>query len=183
MEMLIGVAILGIITAATATSVAQVFTGSRSSSNQMTAINNVRNAGDWIVRDAQQARAKESVIGSGMLTATAPPPDNEIKLIWYNYDPSYPTKKWYRVIYTIPAGTTDLQRTEDIGTYSNGVFVPTPNTSQTVIVARNVTSVTRSLDTTNSINVLTITITASAGPAASLKTETRTFEIKLRPQR
>jgi len=184
-ELVIGILIIGIIGTATATTVTQVFSGSSLSSNQMTAINNVRNAGDWITLDAQQARPKESIPGSGELLSTATPPNNEIQLIWYDYYPTYcnndTCKKGYRVIYTIPEGTTNLQRTVETGTWSKNIgFVPDPNQpGQTIIVAQNITSVTRQF--IGGINTLTIKITSTVGTGSKIVTESRTFEIKMRP--
>lgn len=181
-ELLIGVALVGIIGGAIGVTVAQTYSGSSLSSKQMTAINNVKNAVDWITHDAEQARPKESIPGSGELFA-ATSPNDKITLIWYDYT-AYPNKEWYRVIYTIPAGTTNLQRTEDIGNYSTGVWT----LGQPIIVAQNITSVTRqfkdciwSADTNpiclQVVNTMTISITSTVGSV----TETRTFEIEFRP--
>jgi hypothetical protein len=156
----------------------------------MTAINNVKNAGDWLTRDAEQARPKESIPGSVELLSTAIPPNDKMTLIWYDYkNDNYSIKEWYRVIYTIPSGTTNLQRTFEIGTYSSGSFTPDPNQpSQSIIVARNITGVTRQFKDCvwssdpnpicqQVINALTITITSTVGSV----TERRTFEIEFRP--
>jgi len=188
-ELLIGVALIGIIGGAVGVTVAQTFSGSGLSSQQMTAINNVRNAGDWIMRDVQQSRPKESVTGSGTLVSTATPPDNQITLIWYDYT-NYPTRKWYRVIYTITG--TDLQRAQEIGVYSNGLWTKDVNEpTQSIVVARNITAVTRQFAQCimstgtppvcqKEINTLTITITSTVGKALP---ESRTFEIQMRPRR
>jgi len=176
-EMVIGVAIIGIIGVAIATSVTQVFSGSRTSSNQMTAINNVRNAGDWIVRDAEEAQAVNSPnIGAGVL---GPSPD-AIILDWVN-NYSSPTHT-YEVSYTING--TNLVRTETV----DGVA------GNPVIVAQNITSVTRTFNKCKMsndptpiclqvINALTINITATVGSGAHPATEKRTFEIQMRPAR
>lgn len=193
-EMLISVVIVGIVGGAIAMGVAQTFTGSTSSSTQMTAINNVKNAGDWIIRDAQQARGELSVLvpdgtSEGVLVELGD--GDEITFIWYDYDPTYPFKSWTRVIYTIPAGTTDLQRTFDIGTYDNTTGFtpsePSENVSQSIIVAQNITRVRRSFTTTNYIDdiavFLTVEVTAEVGAGSSEREEIRTFEIRLRPKR
>jgi prepilin-type N-terminal cleavage/methylation domain-containing protein len=179
-EMLIGVAIIGIIGAAIATSVTQVFSGSNTSSNQMTAINNVRNAGDWIVRDAEQAQASMSTsIGSGVLGLASA---DSIQLAWVN---KYSTPNHtYIVSYTIPDGTTDLVRTETV----DGVA------GNPVVVARNITQVSRTFEKCKwstdpnpvcllVINTLTIDITSTVGPSGHAAMELRTFKIQMRPAR
>jgi prepilin-type N-terminal cleavage/methylation domain-containing protein len=189
-ELLIGVAIIGIIGGSIGVTVAQTYNGSTLSSKHMTAINNVKNAVDWITRDAEQARPKESATGSGELVA-ATPPDDKITLIWYDYkNDNYSVKEWYRVIYTIPENTTSLQRTYETGTYTTATgFVKDPNISlQSVVVAQNITSVTRqfkdciwSADLNpvclQAVNVMTINITSSVSGVE----ETRTSEIEFRP--
>lgn len=186
-EVLIGIAIIGIIGSAIATSVAQTITGSNTSNNQMTAINNVRNAIDWITRDAQMARVKESVIGSGALGAS---PD-EIKLIWYEYYPTYPTKKWYRVIYTING--TELYRAEDVGVLDiNGVWTSTTAGSP-IIVAQNITGVTRQFTEciwsgtpaicVQEVNSVSITVSSTVGSGPYQASESRTIEIRMRPSK
>jgi type II secretory pathway pseudopilin PulG len=173
MEIVIGVAIIGIIGGAIATSVTQVFSGSNISSNEMTAVNNVRNAGDWITRDAQQAQIWKCTIGSGVLLAS---PD-KIYLHWFEYNDTE-----HEVEYTL-AGT-DLKRVETI----DGV------TGIPVIIARNIMAVTRKLDEClwsadvppvclQERDILEVTITASVGTGKYQETETRTFEILMRPQR
>ena len=181
-ELLIGVALIGIIGGAIATTVAQTFSGSSLSSQQMTAINNVKNAVDWITRDTEQARPKESAPGSGELFA-ATPPDDTITLIWYDYT-NYPTKQWYRVTYTIPSGTKNLQRTLDVGDYSTGTWT----SGQPIIVAQNITSVTRQFNDCvwsaepnpiclKVVKTLTISITSTVDTVE----EKRTLEIVFRP--
>lgn len=175
MEMVIGVALIGIIGGAIATSITQVFTGSNTSSNQMTAINNVRNAGDWIIRDAQQARAWDSPnIRDPLLTGLP------MEMFWYEYNPNFPTEEWHKITYSI--NTTNLTRVEDIGTRIDGVWAVVTS-GQPVIVAQNITAATRTFVSTDDINILKVTIISTVGAGSYRATEIRTFEIRMRPQR
>lgn len=99
-EMLIVLAIVGIIAAASTMTVFQVISGSSSSSNHMTAVRQVQNAGFWVSRDAQMAQS------------VAPAPDEDgfpLTLTWtdrFGYD--------HQVVYSLvdmaSGGLKELQR-------------------------------------------------------------------------
>jgi len=63
-EILVGIAILGVIAAAAAGGVFQVVKGSPDSNNRMQAINNVQNASDWISQDARNAESYIAYTGN-----------------------------------------------------------------------------------------------------------------------
>lgn len=150
--MVIGVAIVAIIGAAVVVGITQVFRGSTSSSDRMTAINNVRNAGDWITQDARMS------LGS----VTISPVDHCPSMSWTYYDPltsDPPTS--FSVVYTL-SGTADLVRS-----YTVGMGAPS-----VITVARNITVNSATFSTNN----FTITLTATAGSVS----ETRTFSDALR---
>lgn len=75
-ELLIAVALTGIVAGATTTTIVQVFDGSARTSNHMTAVRQVQNAGYWVSRDAQMA---ETVVTTG---ATGFP----LTLTWIEWD-------------------------------------------------------------------------------------------------
>ena len=193
-ELLIGVALIGIIGGAIATTVAQTFSGSSLSSIQMTAINNVRNAGDWITRDAQQAQAwksslvPEDTTSGDWINLTAPP--DGIKFVWYEYDPNtYPSiTTEITVTYTIAAGSTNLTRAESSRTKVGGVWSASSN-SQSIQVARNIKQVRRAfifMDAAGEYadtNFLKVEITSIVTTGNKSAEETRIFEIRMRPQR
>ena len=99
-EMLIVLAIAGIVTAAATMTIIQVISGSSSSSNHMTAVRQVQNAGFWVSRDAQMAQS----------VAPAPYPDGfPLTLTWtdrYGND--------HQVVYSLvdmpSGGLKELQR-------------------------------------------------------------------------
>lgn len=112
-ELLVGVALIGLIGAAAATGVAQIFNGSSLSTNRMVTTNNVRNAGDWIARDARMAESVTIV-------------DNCPTIIWHDYD----TSDLHTLIYSMSG--TDLIRSHQIAANA-----PTVTT-----VAQNITAIT-----------------------------------------
>lgn len=61
-EMIIVLAIVGVIAGGTTMTVFQVINGSASTSNHMTAIRQVQNAGYWVSRDAQMAQIVEPAL-------------------------------------------------------------------------------------------------------------------------
>ena len=157
-EMVIGLAIIGIVGAAAATGITQVFSGSTLSNNRMTAINNVRNAGDWISQDARMAQNSVILDVPGVL----------MRITWEYYPPpSGEPPVTYSVDYTLSG--TNLQRS-----YQSIKAGPPPEiVNKTVMVAQNIT-VTAGPSFVG--NKLTITLTATVGSAS----ETRTFDIGMR---
>jgi len=57
-EVMLAIAISGVIIGVIVMTISQAFTGSRSSNDQATVLNHVQNAGCWIVRDAQMSEYK-----------------------------------------------------------------------------------------------------------------------------
>jgi len=58
MGIIVAVAITGIIAGAATTTIFQVFSGNTRTSNHMTAVKQVQNAGYWISHDAQMAQGQ-----------------------------------------------------------------------------------------------------------------------------
>jgi len=63
-EMIIVLAILGIVMGAATMTTVQVISGSSSSSSHMTAVRHVQNAGYWVSRDAQMAQSVATTLDS-----------------------------------------------------------------------------------------------------------------------
>lgn len=101
-ELLLVIALTGIIGAVATMSISQVFTSAAISNDQNTAINQVRNAGHWISRDVQMAKTVEP--DNGDLTKF-------LILTWL--DPEDETRQ-HRVIYKLESyrssGLTKLVR-------------------------------------------------------------------------
>jgi prepilin-type N-terminal cleavage/methylation domain-containing protein len=98
-EMLIVLAIVGIVATASTMTISQVISGSSSTSNHMTAVRQVQNAGFWVSRDTQMAQS------------VAPAPDEDgfpLTLTWtdrFGYD--------HQVVYSLvdmADGLKELQR-------------------------------------------------------------------------
>lgn len=142
-ETLVGLVIIGVISTALTTGITQVFSGSSLSSEHMTAVNNVRNAGDWISQDARMA---ENTI---IITSNLP------SMHWTFFNPlSGDPPSVHDVVYTLSG--TDLVRS-----YTVDSGVP-----QVTTVAQNIT-----IDSAVfSGNKLTIALTATVGSASETRT-------------
>lgn len=151
-ELLLVIALTGIIGAVATMSISQVFTSAAISNDQNTAINQVRNAGHWISRDVQMAKTVNDNPGDPKF----------LELTCENWDAS----ETHTVIYSLldsSGGLKELWRDWD---------------SQQTLIAQYIkpreTGVT---DCSWDGEVLTVNITAQVGD----KTETRTLQIKPRP--
>lgn len=194
-ELLAAIALTGIIGGAIAMGITQTFSGNMLSNNQKTAINNVRNAGDWLVRDVQQAQPNASYIFTSAVEAdegnfrnsgalvNLEGSYNEIRFIWYDYDSTdgFPDKNYHVVVYTIPADSTNLTRSEGEG--ENFVDI-TPGPA--IVIARNITGVSRAFEETVVGTIpkatLMVEVTAEVGTDSNVATETRTFEVQFRSE-
>ena len=86
-EVLVALAILGSIAGVMAMTVSQTITGSERSNNQATVLNQVQNAGYWIVRDAQMAE----LVGSN--------PQKVVSFKWWDW--SGGARKLNKIDYTL----------------------------------------------------------------------------------
>ena len=175
-ELLIAVGIAGIITGAITMTLFQVYAGNARSSNHMTAVRQVQNAGYWISRDAQMAQ----VISTEDNPNT---PEIEVLILnwmgWeYNCGGSDTCISSYEVRYKYDAVNKKLWRHEEITTTqydSAGHLVdPQPDDQDsTGHIAEYISEITIP---PMAGNKLTVTITASV-PDASGAVEQRTNEI------
>ncbi len=155
-ELMIAIALAGIVTAGITMTVAHLFSGSTRTSNHMTAIRQVQSAGYWVSQDALQAQ-EEPVIGEN-------PATNFLTLTWTDSATGNNTTVIYTLV-DMPSGeSTRLQRRRSVE------GVPT------------VTYVAQYIDpgeTSCSWNAtrLVFRVTANVGG----QSETRVYEVKPRP--
>jgi len=152
-EVLVVIALTGIISAAAAMSIHQVFTGTASSNDQNTVINQVRNAAYWIVRDGQMAKTVND----------NPEAPKFLELTWGSWNGS----ESYNVTYELldsSGGLKVLQRNYD---------------GQQMLIAQYIKPEGAGTDChwDEVERVLSLNITAEVND----KTETRTFQVKPRP--
>jgi len=151
-ELLLVLGLTGLIGAVATMSISQLFITAPISNDQNTAINQVRNAGHWISRDVQMAKAVDDSPGGSAL----------LQLTVDNWDAS----QTYTVVYSLVDSSDGLRELwRDRG-------------GQQTLVAQYIkpreTGVT---DCQWDGEVLTVTITAQVGD----KVETRVLEAKPRP--
>jgi len=155
-ELMIAIAITGIITGGITMTIFQVFSGNARSSNHMTAVRQVQNAGYWISHDTQMAQNVVPDPGDTGFPLT---------LTWSDWD----SGDVHQVIYTLLVDNK-LQREH----YTN------LNLDATTIVAEYIDPDETSCVWDDGTGTLTLTVTATVGgwqPAS----ETRVYEVIPRP--
>jgi prepilin-type N-terminal cleavage/methylation domain-containing protein len=155
-EVLIVIAITGMIIGAITAVFFQVFNSNARSTNHMTAIKEVENAINQITRDAQMAQTVVKTTASGF----------PLQLEWVDWDSTA-----YKVTYRVQNG--QLKRS-----YSKTPLIDPPFTSNTVLIP-NLDTDLQPPNCQYSPGKLDFTITATIGglrPAS----ETRSFEVVLR---
>ena len=103
-EVIIVLAIIGIVIGAATTTIVQVINGSSSTSNHMIAIRQVQNAGYWVSRDVQMAQEVEP---------TADPDGFPLTLRWTEWADGGLNGDQHQVVYSLvdmPGGLAKLQR-------------------------------------------------------------------------
>jgi len=156
-ELIIAVAITGIIVGAITMTIFQVFSGNERTSNHMTAVKQVQNAGYWISHDAQMAWSVEPADES------VDEPDGTrfpLTLTWIDWDGTM-----NEITYALVGG--ELQRSHSIS-----------GNTETSIVAQYIDSTQTICQFANGKLTLTVTATVGGWQPAS---ETRTYEVIPRP--
>lgn len=157
-ELVIVIALVGILGTAVVMSISQVFQGSLFSNNFNTAMNNVRTAGDWISLDGRMAK---TVVPSSYTATQSDATSSLFTFTWIdNVGITHTT------VYTYSPVDKTITRA-----YTKGAE-PTVTTG----IAHNVSVVTYSVTD----NVITLTVEAKAGSGSQEKTATNTYEIALR---
>jgi len=164
LEVIISIAIVGIISVAVASTISMLYRVSASSLNRANAIRQVQNAGMWVTQDVQTAQTI-TIGGSHVLEA-----------LWTDWDG---TK--YKVDYDYgPVVTTDLYRNYYVKLPTDANFSATPTSK--IVVANFIDHANTNFVQYGRVYNLTITAKITGlsanGQAAS---ETRTYEILPRP--
>ena len=153
-ELLIVIAITGIITGGITMSIFQVFNINTRTANRMAAVSQVENAGSWVSPDVQMSQSVETGVNSGF----------PLTLTWEEWG----TNNTHEVIYTLEnmsGGLKKLQREHSIDS------VP----DSTIVVAEYIDPAETSCDRDGL--VLTFKVTATVGE----QSETREYKVKPRP--
>jgi len=156
-ELLIALAISGVITGAITSSIIQVITGNLRTSNHMTAVRQVQDAGYWVSYDAHMAQEEPAIVNNG---------DGELEsitLTWTKWD----TGEVHQVAYTLEgAGEVRELWRDDNGQRSLVARFIDPDPAKTSCVWDD------------DVHTLTFTVTATVGAgSAQEQSETRVYKI------
>jgi prepilin-type N-terminal cleavage/methylation domain-containing protein len=172
-EVMLAFVIAGIITGGITATIFQVFSGSARTSNHMTAVRQVQNAGYWVSHDTLMA---QSVVPDSGETGFP------LTLAWVGWEygggGGNTCIDSYEVRYTYDAVSLKLWRYEKITTYKydsiSGQFVVDTESQTSTPVADYITPIpTATVDG----GALTLTVTATV----QQQTETRIYEVIPRP--
>jgi prepilin-type N-terminal cleavage/methylation domain-containing protein len=162
-ELIIVIALTGIITAAITMTIFQVFNMNTRTANRMTAVSQVQNAGKIVSEDILQAQGVNATAGSGF----------PLTLTWEEWVTN-DTHNDIRVIYTLvdmpsmpPGALQRLQRSVTV----------TPSEGEPTTAVSIVAEYIDDASCTWAGGVLTFTVTAKVGD----ERETRVYEVKPRP--
>ena len=161
-ELIIAITIMALIGGAACIATFQVLKNTERNSNHMTAVRQVQQTGYWISRDTSMA---ESVI-----TANLTPPDF-LRLNWVEEE----SGDEYEVVYTMvnmpDSERQKLQRSQSI----NGEAL------STTLVAQHIDTDAEKTKCEFDGGTLTLTVTATVGNGAPMKSECRTYQVVPRP--
>ena len=153
-EVLVVVAITGLITWGITLTIIQVFDINTRSTNRMAAISQLQNAGLWVSNDAQMAQSVNATGGSGF----------PLTLTWIDWE----TSDSYAVNYTLEDNTLQRRHSVNGGISTNTTIAQYIDPVQTSFYPLGVLPAG---------GVLTFTVTATVGG----ESETRVYEVKPRP--
>jgi prepilin-type N-terminal cleavage/methylation domain-containing protein len=157
-EILVVLALIGLITGGITAAISQVLTINTRSSNHMIAVRQVQQAGKEVSKDTLQAQPNK--------IDDNPSGGNFLVLNWTNSEGLE-----NMVVYTID--DDKLKRSHTI----NG----TAQTTAPAVVAQYIDSAQTSCSWNNATSVLTFTVTATVGSGSYEAIETRVYEIEPRP--
>jgi len=168
-ELVLAIAISGIITGSITATIFQVIIGGARTNNHMIAVSQVRDAGYWVSHDTVMAQA-EPIIGDDPGT---PAVEEFLTLTWSDWE----SGEVHQVTYTLEdmtGGSKQLKRSHSI----NGV-TETSLVAQFIDVTEKDGKPQTRCEFTN--GVLTFTVTATVGTGSQGESETRIYEIVPRP--
>ena len=165
-ELMIAIAIGGLIASSVTMTIFQIVDSSGRTSNHMTAIRQVQSAGYWVSRDAQMAQQAPAIVeDSGELQS--------ITLDWTDWDGNV-----YQVIYTLEdmsvGSLKELQRVEDKDTGTGTI-------TETTIVAEFIDPDPANTSCEYTDGKLTFTVTVQVGAGSAAQIEARMYEVIPRP--
>jgi prepilin-type N-terminal cleavage/methylation domain-containing protein len=160
-EIIIAIAITGVISTGVTMTISQMFDQSARSSARMTAIKQLENASHYINRDSQMAQT---------VAVADPDPDGfPLTLTWVEWD----SNDEIQVVYSI--ANNELKREH----YTNRDTNPSPD--ETTVAAEYLDPDQCSCDWDDTGGKLTFTLTCAVNSKAGESAETRTWELAPRP--
>jgi prepilin-type N-terminal cleavage/methylation domain-containing protein len=163
-ELMIALAISGVITGGVTMTIFQVVTGSARTNNHMIAVRQVQNAGYWVSHDAQMAQQDPVIVTNGGELKS-------ITLTWTDWE----TKDVHTVVYSLLADNK-LQR-EHVTKNVGGVVIG----DEVAIVAEYINPDPGKTKCEFTDGALIFTVTASIGAGSQQQSETRVYKIVPRP--
>ena len=178
-ELLVAIAISGLIVAGITMTIFQIYRGHAQTSGEMMVIRQVQQTGYHMSRDIQMAR---DVLDTHALVDINPDTTEIVNVTWYwfKYDPDSPDRdgEGNKVIYTL----------EDDRLYRNYYFadedLATGEVNEEDYELKSRTFIAEYINNIEIVpenGVYKITVTASVDGIAGEQTETRTYEAKTRP--
>ena len=161
-ELMLAIAISGVITGAVTTTIFQVVTGSLRTNNHMTMVRQVQNAGYWVSHDVQMAQ------NVALADESVDDPDGTrfpLTLSWTEWG----SNEVHQVVYSLLADNK-FQRSHSI----NG-------TTEASIIAEFIDPDPEKTKCEFTNGALTFTVTATVGSGLQGQSETRIYEIVPRP--
>lgn len=170
-ELIVALAIIGFITGGIATTIFQVFDVNERTSNHMTAVRQVQNAGFWVSHDTQMAQTVELECPEEHPVGLKFP----LRLTWTKWD----NNEKHEVIYTLQnmiGGPKQLER-QHLTYDADGNEIG----NETTIVAQYIIPGLAKTHLDFAGGKLTLTITATVGGNWKEASETRVYEVIPRP--
>jgi prepilin-type N-terminal cleavage/methylation domain-containing protein len=157
-ELMLAVALSGIITGAITTTIIQVVTGTVRTNNHMIAVRQVQSAGYWISHDTVMIQQEPVIVNNASSQLES------ITLTWYEWN----SDEVHEVVYSL--ADNNLRRSYSV----NG-------TTETGIIAEFINPDPEKTKCEFTGGKLTFTITATVGAGSQAQSETRVYEVKPRP--
>ncbi|MFC1972114.1 type II secretion system protein J [Chloroflexota bacterium] len=164
MDLVIALAITGLISLGVTTSIVQLVKGSTYNRNQLTAIEQLQNVGRVISNDARMAQIVEGE-----------EPEFPLTLKWTDYGNDGTDGDQHVIVYVYDMTENTLERQ---AYWYTGYGTPPP---MFTVVATNVDLSETSWDLNEVEGTLTLEITSKAGTGAAQESETRTYEVDCKP--